>query len=123
MNIVKLECSKFTLDWYIDKEIEIDVDKYVFFEVEYRGGDAAWYLQGHRYIENTQKWIVDDFDYHMCRTYEMAKFIAKVNKIKSEQGFVRNRISRFNNLHYSTDFYEKLSKLIELVKKYEKEEE
>ena len=123
MNIVKLECSKFTLDWYIDKEIEIDVDKYVFFEVEYRGGDAAWYLQGHRYIENTQKWIVDDFDYHMCRTYEMAIFIAKVNKLKSEQGFVRIRVCRFNNLHYSTDFYEKLSNLLELVKKYEKEEE
>ena len=123
MNIVKLECSKFTLDWYIDKEIEIDVDKYVFFEVEYRGGDVAWYLQGHRYIENTQKWVVDDFDYHMCRTYEMAKFIAKVNKLYSEQGFVRNRVSRFNNLHYSTDFNEKLSNLLELVKKYEKEEE
>lgn len=123
MNIVKLKCSKFTLDWYIDKEIEIDVDKYVFFEVEYRGGDAAWYLQGHRYIEDTKKWVVDDFDYHMCRTYEIAKFIAKVNKIKNEDGFVRNRISRFNNLHYSTDFYEKLSNLLELVKKYEKEEE
>lgn len=123
MNIVKLECSEFTIDWYRDKEIEINIDKYVFFEVEYRGGDAAWYLQGHRYIEDTGKWVVDDFDYHMCKTYEMAKFISKANKIKDRSGFVRNRISRFNNLHYSTDFYEKLSNLLELVKKYEKEEE
>ncbi len=122
-NIIKLECSEFTTDWYRDKKIEIDVDKYVFFEVEYRGGDSAWYLQGHRYIESTKKWVVDDFDYNMCRTYEMAKFIAKVNKIKDKNGFIRNRVSRFNNLHYSTDFYEKLSVLFELVKKYEKEEE
>lgn len=122
MNIVKLKCSEFTLDWYRDKEIEIDVDKYVFFEVEYRGGNAAWYLQGHRYIKKTEKWVVDDFDYHMCNTHEMADFIAKVNKIKSENGFIRNRVSRFNNLHYSTDFYEKLSNLLNLIKKYEEEE-
>lgn len=119
MNIVKLECSEYTLDWYRDKEIEIDVDKYVFFEVEYRGGDAAWYLQGHRYIESTKKWVVDDFDYHMCRTYEIAKFIAKANKIKDKNGFARNRVSRFNNLHYSSDFYKKLSDLLDLVKEYE----
>ena len=37
MNIVKLKCADYTTDWVLDKEVEIDVDKYIFFEVEYRG--------------------------------------------------------------------------------------
>lgn len=121
MKIVKLNCSDYTTDWYRDKEIEIDVEKYIFFEVEYRGGTAAWYLRGHRYIEDKGKWLTDVFDYHMCEIEEIAKFIAKVNKIKDKNGFTRNRISRFNNLHYSNDFYEKLRELLELVNKFEKE--
>ena len=123
MKIIELECTDFTTDWYRDKKIQIDIDKYVFFEVEYRGGDcASWYLIGHRYDKDTDKWITEDFDYHMCNTHKMAKFIAKVNNIKDKNGFTRNRVSRFNNLHYAEDFYEKLNNLFNNIKKYEKEE-
>ena len=44
------------------------------------------------------------------------------NKIKDKNGFARNRVSRFNNLHYSSDFYKKLSNLLDLVKEYEEVE-
>ena len=122
MNIVKLNCSDYTIDWIRDKEIEIDVDKYVFFEIEYRGGESSWYLIGHKYNKEKEKWETENFDYHICSIYNVAAFIAKVNNIKNKFGEKRNRISRFNNLHYTTDFYEELKKLLELVKRYEVEQ-
>lgn len=33
MNIVKLKCADYSIDWVLDKEIEIDVDKYIFLKL------------------------------------------------------------------------------------------
>lgn len=52
MNIVKLKCTDFTTDWYRDKEIEIDIDQFIYFEIDYRG-ENSWHLIGHKYIEKS----------------------------------------------------------------------
>ena len=116
MNIVKLKCADYTTDWVLDKEVEIDVDKYIFFEVEYRG-ENSWHLIGHQYNEETRKWQNVEFSYHVCTIYAMAKFIAKANAIPRNNLQV-NRVSRFNNLHYYTGFYKELGRLFELVERY-----
>lgn len=64
MNIVKLKCADYSIDWVLDKEIEIDVDKYIFFEIEYRG-ESSWHLIGHKYNEKTNKWERTEFCYHI----------------------------------------------------------
>lgn len=48
----------------------------------------------------------------------MAYFIAQVNNIPDKVGDLRNRVSRFNNLHYYTGFYKELGRLFELVERY-----
>lgn len=116
MNIVKLKCADYTTDWVLDKEVEIDIDKYIFFEVEYRG-ENSWHLIGHQYNEETRKWQNVEFSYHVCTIYAMAKFIAKANAIPRNNLQV-NRVSRFNNLHYSCSFYKELNKLLRLVQEY-----
>lgn len=117
MNIVKLKCADYSIDWVLDKEIEIDVDKYIFFEVEYRG-ESSWHLIGHTYNEETKKWETVEFCYHICSIYNMAYFIAQVNNIPDKVGDLRNRVSRFNNLHYYMGFYKELGRLFELVERY-----
>lgn len=122
MNIVKLKCTDFTTDWYRDKEIEIDIDQFIYFEIDYRG-ENSWHLIGHKYIEKSDKWQTVDFDYHMCTIHDIARFIAEVNNIPSESGRLINRVSKFKNLHYYTNFYKNLQNLLCLVEKYSKEKE
>lgn len=40
-NIIKVECMHFWSDWTDIKEIEINLDEYVFFEIDYRGKGAG----------------------------------------------------------------------------------
>lgn len=113
----KLKCADYTIEGVMDKEIEIDVDKYVFFEVEYRE-ESSWHLFGYSFIQETGKWQKTEFCYSICSIYNMAYFIAKVNNIPDENGMLRNRVSKFNNAHYNIDFYQELKKLFELIERY-----
>lgn len=117
MNIVKLKCADYTIDWVRDKTIEVDVDNYVFFEIDYRG-ESSWHLIGHSFIKETGKWQTTEFHYEICSIYNMAYFIAQANNIPDKSGILRNRVSRFNDLHYNTEFYKELKKLFELVERY-----
>lgn len=118
-NIVKVECIHFWIDWTGIKEIKINLDKYVFFEIDYRGKDS-WHIKGHK-CDSEHHWTEEELsDHQVSSIYDVAKFIAQTNAYGSGK-FQSCKVSRFNNLHYSGGFYEDLQRLFELVKKYESE--
>lgn len=118
-NIVKVECIHFWSDWTGIKEIKINLDKYVFFEIDYRGKDS-WHIKGHKY-DSEHHWTEEELsDHQVSSIYDVAKFIAQANAYESGK-FQPCKVSRLNNLHYSGGFYEDLQRLFELVKKCESE--
>lgn len=119
-NIVKVSCMHFWSDWTDIKEIEINLDEYAFFEVDYRGRDN-WHIIGHKCDEN-YNWTTEELsDHQVTSVCDLAKFIAQANAYNS--GKIQPcKVSRFNNLHYVDGFYDDLSNLFELVKKYKEHE-
>ena len=59
-NIAKLRCMHFWSDWTDIKEIEINLDEYVFFEIDYRGQDS-WHIIGNKCDNISQKVKADCF--------------------------------------------------------------
>ena len=109
----------FWSDWTDTKEIEINLDEYVFFEIDYRGRDS-WHIIGHKCDKN-HNWTTEELsDHQVTSIYDLAKFIARANAYDNGK-FQSCKVSRFNNLHYYDGFYDDLSRLFELVKKYETE--
>lgn len=118
-NIVKVECKNFSLDDVDFKDVSINIDEYVFFEVDYRGKDS-WHIKGYK-CDSDYHWTEEELsDHQVSSIYDVAKFIAEANAYESGK-FQPCKVSRFNNLHYSGGFYEDLQRLFELVKKYESE--
>lgn len=118
-NIVKVECMHFWSDWTDIKEIEINLDEYVFFEIDYRGKNS-WHIKGHK-CDGNYHWTEEELSYHQVSSiYDVAKFIAQANAYDNGK-FQPCKVSRFNNLHYDGGFYEDLQRIFELVKKYEGE--
>ena len=108
-NIVKVRCFHFWSDWTDINKIEIDLEKYVFFEIDYRG---SWHIKGHKCDEN-YKWTVEELsDHGVVSALDLAEFIVSANTYNPYQ---RCKVSRFNNLHYYGGFYEELQKLLGLV--------
>jgi len=103
---LNLECIRQTIDWVEYPIVEIDVDKYVFFQLDYRGDRGIWYLIGHKCDDN-HKWTTDELSVHGCYFKNICNFIKEVNKCKG-----RNMVSRFNNLHYSNGYYDELNRLL-----------
>ena len=119
-SIVKVECMHFWSDWTEIKEIEINLDEWIFFSVEYRG-ENSWHIVGYK-CDSDYKWTEEELsDHQVSSIYNLAKFIAQANAYKGKK-IQHCKVSRFNNLHYSSSFYEDLQKLLELVKKLESEE-
>lgn len=118
-NIAKISCMHFWSDWTEIKEIEIDLDEWVFFSVEYRGKDN-WHVIGYK-CENHNWTTTELSDHQVTSIYDLAEFIVQANTYVGKK-FQPCKVSRFNNLHYSGSFYDDLSKLLELVKKYEAEQ-
>lgn len=114
-SIVKVECMHFLSDWTEIKEIEINLDEYVFFEIDYRGKDS-WHIKGHKVNDNCEWTERELSDHQVCSIYDLAKFIAQANAYDNGK-FQPCKVSRFNNLHYNNGFYEELTRLFELVKK------
>lgn len=118
-NIVKVECMHFWSDWTDIREIEINLDEYVFFEIDYRG-KGSWHIKGHK-CDSEYNWTEEELsDHQVSHISYVAKFIAQANAYEGEK-FQPCKVSRFNNLHYSGGFYEDLQRLFEIVKKYESE--
>lgn len=116
-NIVKFIKHEYSLDWYSDEEIEINLDDYAFFECEYRCG--TWYLIGYKCSED-YKWTQVQLSGHWSYPKEIAEFIYSANKY-SRTNYHGCMVSRFNNLHYSGSFYKALQELFDLVAQFEKE--
>lgn len=118
-NIVKVECMHFWSDWTEIKKIEINLDEYAFFEIDYRGRDS-WHIKGHK-CNSKHQWTKEELsDHQVSSIYDVAKFIVQANAYEGEK-FQPCRVSSFNNLHYSDGFYEDLQRLFELVKECENE--
>lgn len=118
-NIVKVKCMHFWSDWTDINDIEINLDEYVFFEIDYRG-ENSWHIKGHKCDKN-YNWTIDELSDHcVCHVEDLAKFIVKANDYGKSQ-LQPCKVSRFNNLHYDGKFYEELSKLLEEIKKAENE--
>lgn len=121
-NIVKLRTYEYSIDWSYEREVEINLDEYSFFECDYRLG--TWHLIGHKFDRETYKWTTEELSIHWCFVMDVAEFIYKANKYMYEKtnGYQRCKVSRFNNLHYSEEFYEALQRLLNAVAKIEEAE-
>lgn len=118
-NIVKVQCLHFWSDWTDIRDIEINLDEYQFFEIDYRGRDS-WHIKGHK-CDNEYNWTEEELsDHEVSNISHVAHFIAQVNSYaRSKYPYQSCKVSRFNNLHYYNGFYEDLKKLFELVREYE----
>ena len=115
-NIAKVNCIHYSHDWSYIITKEINLDEYVFFEIDYRGN--SWHIKGHKCDPNYH-WSEEELSEHEVKDIgEVAKFIAHANAYPKSIGkFQDCKVSRFNNLHYSDSFYEALTSLFALVKK------
>ena len=70
---------RYEIDWSYDYEIEIDLDEWVYFEVDYRG-ENSWHLIGHKCDDN-YKWTEKELSYHWVTFTDMVDFIVKANNL------------------------------------------
>lgn len=114
-NIVKVKCMHFWSDWTEIRDVEIDLDKYVFFSIEYRGINS-WHIVGYK-VDNEHNWTTKELsDHQVTNVFELSDFIVYANAYPKSIGkFQGCKVSRFNNLHYDCSFYSELSKLLKIV--------
>lgn len=119
-NIVKVNCRAFSNPWMDWRDVEINLDEYSFFEIDYRGPDS-WHIIGHK-CDSEYNWnSINLSNAQVSRIDDLAKFIAYANVYarKKSEIFQACKVSRFNNLHYTGSFYGDLQILLNLVKEYE----
>ena len=111
---VYIKCLRLLSDWTVDENVEVDLDKWTFFTVDYRG-ENSWHLVGHRVKDRERyEWETEELSIHgVFGIRTLAEFINAANCYNK---FQRCKVSRFNNLHYCDGFYEELAKLLKLVK-------
>ena len=113
-SLLEVECFRYTSDWIDYPIVKIDLDKFVFFEMDFRLDDGIWYIIGHK-VDDNNKWSIEELSEHGCYFRNAAKFIYEANK-HSERGIM---VSRFNSLHYSEKFYRNLKSLLNAVSEIE----
>ena len=120
-NIVKVNCMHFWSDWTDLRDVEIDLDKYVFFSIEYRGINS-WHIVGYN-VDDEHNWTTEELsDHQVTSVSELADFIVYANAYPKSIGkFQGCKVPRFNNLHYDDSFYSELSKLLKIVECKERE--
>ena len=118
-NIYELPCVRETYDWAVTEKVPIDLNEWIYFTVELRCG--VWFVKGHK-INGEDKWITQDLAIHgVINDTEVARFIAHANLYPASIGKYQScKVSEFNNLHYSGNFY---PKLVSLLKKVEEQTE
>lgn len=114
-NIVKVNCMHFWSDWTELKDVEIDLDKYAFFSIEWRGTDS-WHIVGYK-VDAEHNWTTKELSEHQVSGIgDLADFIVYANAYPKSKGkFQDCKVSRFNNLHYGGTFYSELSRLLKMV--------
>ena len=116
-NVIKVECFHYSSDWTDIRTIEININDYVFFSIEYRC--SSWHIVGYKFDEKN-KWTTFELsDHGVASTRGLAQFIAKANNQNSNE-YQPCKVSRFNNLHYAGSFYTALEQLLQMVYEEEK---
>lgn len=86
MNKVTITCYRFWSDWTDLVPVEIDIDEYNWFELQYR--QDRWFIIGSKY-EN-DKWHYTDLTIHgIISTLDVAKFVKVAN----------NKINKYSTLN------------------------
>lgn len=111
-NIVTIECLRYTLDWYQEVKVEVDLDEWTFFCVDYRG-ENSWHLIGHKTVND--KWVQEELSLSGIYRNSLVNFIRAANSYKHKKYGVLCEVSRFNNLHYYKGFYKELADLLASV--------
>lgn len=116
MNIIKLKTQRYEIDWTYEYEINIDVDKYAYFIVEYRL--ASWHLIGGICHQNEKeyKFTEEELSYDYVIFKDMVDFVANVNNIEDKYGQKFCKVADFRNLHQSPTFFKALTQLLQAVK-------
>ncbi len=84
VNTVKIKRFHFVLDWYDIDDVEIDLDKFVFFEMQFRCG--SWYLL-HYVYEDKKFRQAYEYDFELFRPKQALKTLGKkVNKFSALHG-------------------------------------
>lgn len=114
-NIVKVNCMHFWSDWTEMRDVKIDLDKYAFFSIEWRGIDS-WHIVGYK-CDKEYNWTSQELsDHQVSSICDLADFIVYANSYPKSKGkFQDCKVSRFNNLHYGGSFYGELSRLLKIV--------
>lgn len=99
MNKVTVTCYRFWSDWTDLVSVEIDIDEYNWFELQYR--QDRWFIIGSKY-EN-DKWHYTDLTIHgIVSIKDVANFIKvaskKINKF-STLNSMPNLIDYINEIH------------------------
>lgn len=117
MNIVKLKTQRYEIDWTYEYEINIDVDKYAYFIVEYRL--ASWHLIGGICHKNEKEYTFEEeelsYDYVIFK--DMVDFIVNANNIEDKYGHKICKVADFKNLHQSPTFCKELTQLLQAIEK------
>lgn len=96
---IELECGDVHFEWFDWKPVEIETDKYIGFEIDYRLG--SWHVRG-VYIENKER-----------KSKELSKCQASFCSLKKFIKSVDKPILEFCNTHNAEDFPEQVKKLLE----------
>lgn len=98
MNKVTITCYRFWSDWTDLVPVEIDIDEYNWFELQYR--QDRWFIIGSKYIND--KWHYTDLTIHgIVSTRDVANFVKVAN----------NKINKYSTLNSPPDLIKYINEL------------
>lgn len=112
-NVAVLTCGNVCFDWYEWKDKEIDLDKYLYFELDFRM--QSWHVIG--FYKQNDEWKREEISDCEASFLSLVDFIVKVD------GGTFKKIHSISNCHNQDNFFEAVKKLVEGVEKHIKESE
>lgn len=101
MNKVTVTCYRFWSDWTDLVPVEINIDGYDCFELQYR--QDRWFIIGARFEDD--KWYYNELTIHgIVSTHDVANFVKVAN----------NKINKFSTLN-NGDLIEEIKNIIKLL--------
>lgn len=99
-----VHCFHFWSDWTDINPIEIDLDEWNWFELQYRCD--RWFIIGSKYDKKREKWENKDLsDHGVVGIKELANFV----KVASE------KINKFSTNNYKPNLAEKIVEIYKMV--------
>ena len=101
-NKVTITCFRFWSDWTDLVPVEINIDEYNWFEVQYR--QDRWFIIGANFIN--EKWKYSDLTIHgIVSTRDVANFVKVAN----------NKINKFSTLNSFPNLISHIKDVIKLM--------